>query len=540
MSSNRVPCIDGKIRNPETGRMIDPLGKTARKVFGENSCALYSCVPKKDFNPKQYQIDATEYFLNSEYPGILLYFSLGAGKTCTAIMMIDYLLKAFPDAYENVYILTPGSLRENFLSQYCTQCGMENNDKFKFITTNYTKIDDKIPTSDELSNSIIVIDEGHDLLNGYMNESIVATQIFENLLGAENSRFIILSGTPVVKSNMDMYYMSKLLAPDMFTDEKEYIRYFEKQKDESDDDFKVRKDEFRTLMSKIVSRVTAAESIEDYPEKKFYNLAIPMTEEQIKEYEPLRNWEKRTFYPSEGIKERDFYEYQEKKSKFYIAYSMIKSRQICNMIYTDEYVSDADIDLEFIRNLGQYSPKLKMFLNILKASPGKHVLYSQFKTSHGVGAIAKVLELKGISYRIFSGDLDDKGRAEITSEWNSESNLRGEKIRILLMTEAGAQGQNFLHARGIHIFEQAINELYIKQVIGRVIRYKSHEALPPEERNIGIFRYFATLKGNKVEDISKNKTSDYDAYLIGKNRLKKIEELMAILDTLKVVPDDFE
>jgi predicted phage-related endonuclease len=47
------------------------------------------------------------------------------------------------------------------------------------------------------------------------------------------------------------------------------------------------------------------------------------------------------------------------------------------------------------------------------------------------------------------------------------------------------------------------NESRIKQVIGRVIRYKSHESLPLDERHVQIYRWisvFPELVGNKSAD----------------------------------------
>jgi hypothetical protein len=78
-----------------------------------------------------------------------------------------------------------------------------------------------------------------------------------------------------------------------------------------------------------------------------------------------------------------------------------------------------------------------------------------------------------ITSEILSGDLDDKQRTIILNQFNRPENRYGEKIRVLLVREAGSEG-----IEDRHILESSPHATKIKQAIGRVARYKSHIALP--------------------------------------------------------------
>lgn len=535
VNPNNPPCSqDGEyILNYLTGRWIKSKGATARRVYADIPCVLF-CGQKHSFTPLDYQIVVRDYFLQSQYPGILLDHSLGCGKSCSSIMIVDALLN---QGYERAFVFLPGALRQNYAHEFCTHCSSNPNNanKLTYITTNYSNIRSVLPTAEEMSDSVIVIDEAHTVINGYRNGSVTYVHLFETLANVTGSRFILLTGTPITKDSVDMYYYSKLLAPDMFPTMDNYMGYINAitAGDEG------AMEELRSLLQQIVSRVAATENIEDFPISEITRLSVPIKGEQLRQYNQLKEWEDSIIPPNERQRITNPEAYKNQKTRFYIAYSMIKSRQLCNMYYPPNYVSDADIDRVFVDNLITYAPKINAIVRDLGRHPGKHVVYSQFKTSHGVRAVAAILDVLSITYLMFTGDMDDADRARVSSLYNSETeNLRGETFRVLLMTEAAAQGQNFLHVRRLHVLEESIDEFTILQVIGRVIRFRSHAALPVEERNIIVVRYFATTGiARNLDEVKRFATSDYDAYTIGQKRVERTQSLLDILNSLDVVPE---
>ena len=123
------------------------------------------------FTPAPHQSKVRSFFRNSLYKGLLLYHKLGSGKSCTSIMVADDLLKN--NLVKHVYVLTPGSLRKNWISEYCRVCGrIDKKDimkKFTFITYNYAI--KKHLSEYDFNDSLVIIDEVHNLINGFKNKS---------------------------------------------------------------------------------------------------------------------------------------------------------------------------------------------------------------------------------------------------------------------------------------------------------------------------------------------------------------------------------
>jgi len=114
----------------------------------------------------------------------------------------------------------------------------------------------------------------------------------------------------------------------------------------------------------------------------------------------------------------------------------------------------------------------------------------------------------GITSAIFSGDLNDDERRRILKKFNSPKNRYGDVIRILLVTEAGAEGISVLEARHMHILESSPRMSKTIQAIGRVARFKSHIELPPEERSIKIWKYWSTASPEPIKIKIKSKSKE--------------------------------
>jgi superfamily II DNA or RNA helicase len=146
------------------------------------------------------------------------------------------------------------------------------------------------------------------------------------------------------------------------------------------------------------------------------------------------------------------------------------------------------------KNLLNISPKIShVLLNLIKNLNSKHVIYSFYKTKGGIQLIFSLLKHCGIKAEIFSGDIDAKKREDILNKFNSIDNRRGKLIKVLLVTEAGAEGISIFECNNIHILESSPKENRTRQAIGRVIRYKSHEKLPADEQYVNVWRYWSTI-----------------------------------------------
>jgi superfamily II DNA/RNA helicase len=141
-------------------------------------------------------------------------------------------------------------------------------------------------------------------------------------------------------------------------------------------------------------------------------------------------------------------------------------------------------------------PKIQKVYEQIKHGPFPCVVYSNY-LKNGVFALTPLLERDNISYKTITGDSTDEKINRVVDHYNKG------RYQVLLITSAGSESLDLKNTRQIHIMEPHWNESRIKQVIGRVIRYKSHVTLPEKDRHVMIYRWcsvFPELVGNKSAD----------------------------------------
>ena len=203
----------------------------------------------------------------------------------------------------------------------------------------------------------------------------------------------------------------------------------------------------------------------------------------------------------------------------------------------------ADMSMKRLRDL---CPKTHVMLSNITACAGKCIVYSNFKIAEGIGHVAVALEANGwaevkvrrspetgeweldggplppgkprffryesrkeevevlmsifnlgdiaargaSSQRLLPGNVPTKllqqlgGSPAVTGKNKHVGNLRGEMIKLLMLTKSGAEGLDLKHVRQVHVMEPYWHEVRIQQVIGRAIRLRSHKDLPDAEQTV--------------------------------------------------------
>jgi len=226
--------------------------------------------------------------LYTPYRGLLLYYGLGAGKTCSSIAIAE----GMRETSKQIFVMTPASLRTNFFveiqkcgddlykkKQYWEFVSVEGrpdlvNQLSKALTlstkyiqqkkgawmvdvrqpSNYDNLspDSKVSLQDQIQqmitrkyksihynapnlstiiqnlevgksknpfdHSVVIIDEAHNLVSRIVGKlkhkklhSSVYYKLYHMLMGAENCRIVMLSGTPIINSPHEMAVMFNMI-----------------------------------------------------------------------------------------------------------------------------------------------------------------------------------------------------------------------------------------------------------------------------------------------------------------------------------------
>lgn len=177
----------------------------------------------------EYQRYIFNYLVFTDARGILLYHSVGSGKTLTSISIAEEFRKLGRD----IIILSSKSLQNNYkkeIKTYLDKVLLDDNklteeekdkiiNQYKFVTSNaknmISSLDDKLSSflskyqndeqnSTNLENKIIIIDEAHNLFNSIVNGSKIANEFYDIIMNTKNIKLIFLTGTPIINNPFEI------------------------------------------------------------------------------------------------------------------------------------------------------------------------------------------------------------------------------------------------------------------------------------------------------------------------------------------------
>lgn len=99
----------------------------------------------------------------------------------------------------------------------------------------------------------------------------------------------------------------------------------------------------------------------------------------------------------------------------------------------------------------------------------------------------------------------------------ASDNINGERVKVILLSQAGSEGLDFKGVRQLHCLDPWYNMNRIEQIIGRAIRNFGHKALPFEKRNAMIYLY-GTLLSESMRHVEAA-----DLYVIRHAEMKAIQ-----------------
>lgn len=245
----------------------------------------------------------------------------------------------------------------------------------------------------------------------------------------------------------------------------------------------------------------------------------------------------------------------------------MKLRQFSNIFYPNETLldtfnkqkksgrmmysyKDSKEDFLQIDKLQDYSIKIHNILNCILNSEGIIFIFSEY-LEYGCIPIALALERLGIKRyndnNVYSGEKDkqkyigENGRVSEKKSSNpasyilltssqelsfskskeidalrSDKNINGEIVKVIIGSSTVAEGLDFKRIREVHILEPWYNLNKIEQIIGRGIRFCSHNDLIKEKRNVMVYLHAGYLEEKESIDIYLYKEAERKAKEIGK------------------------
>ena len=171
--------------------------------------------------------------------------------------------------------------------------------------------------------------------------------------------------------------------------------------------------------------------------------------------------------------------------------------------------------------IGNYSGKIASICNSIEDSKGIVLIYSQYIDG---GLVPMALALEEMGFKRWGGESllkrekdNNKKYVVISGNKNcspnnlldlkavtSPENKEGDKVKVVLISLAGAEGLDFKNIRQVHVMEPWYNLNRIEQIIGRGVRTCSHKLLEFEERNVEIY-----LHGSRLKDVTKEAVDIY-------------------------------
>lgn len=374
--------------------------------------------------------------------GLLLYHSVGSGKTITALSAMHHHKKP-------IIVVGPKSSEKAFIDDSRRLGGIP----FTFYTYQKTKM--LLETNFDLFNdTCAIIDEAHHLRNDTKDNMVISGAL------SQAYRVILLTATPIINYLDDISPLINIVKRSnvLPTDREQFnFLYF------NEHELTIKNENI--IASKLRNAISFYEKADDanYPSSDVVYKKVIMTKPQMDEYSKY------------VIKLLFAGDMPQRTDVFDIDFDMLTWRKRNSFLTATRQLSN-------IVEGQTCSTKLQGIYDTISSGPFPAVIYSNFLT-HGIYAITPLLTAGNITYATITGNINRDKIQKIINEYNSG------KYQVLLLSTAGSESLDLKNTRQIHVMEPHWNEPKIQQVIGRAIRYMSHSTLHLKERHVMVYHW---------------------------------------------------
>jgi len=450
----------------------------------------------------KHQIDPWMYLQN--HKAILLYHKMGSGKTISSLYAAIKFNKP-------TIIIGPKSSKKSFIDDLNKLSGVLNFKLANFEFYTYQKIINLLKSNfDLLKDKVVILDEVHHL----RSQTNLMMFIISSLPTAY--KIIMLSGTPIINHPVDLCVLVNIIkGQEILTVDKSLFDFYYIENiliDNHYDKYQIKLKNIQELQLKLSDAIHYYEPINlsqglkigiEYP-------TVYLSKVQLIEY---KNYIVRFIHPvSKRIVHLetdinvddyniDFINLDVKKKNAFLS----ATRQLSNTI-NNEY----------------NSPKIIEIVEKIRTGNLPVVVYSNYLTN-GIYPISLKLNEFNINHKIIKGSTSSEKMDKIINDYNNRL------FDVLLLSSAASESITLLNTRQIHIMEPHFNEAKINQVIGRAIRYKSHDLLPINQREIKIYHWCSIFP-----NIIQYKTADEYLIYLGKKKQDLIDKFIEVVKSVSI------
>jgi len=434
---------------------------------------------------------------------------------------------------------------------------------FETFSKQLSKMSDK-DIIKNYSNIVIVIDEAHHLRivneRGVVDKELKGqyTNIHRLLHLVKNTKTILMTGTPMIDSPSEIAsLMNLILGMDkQLPTGKKFEEYYMKK--QANGDFVIDPDKANELKDKLHGKVSFLRSMQSSVKREFvgqkldlhyfnqyglemkpfqqayYKLALQRDREEKGIYTYSRQASLFVFpdgkYGADGFKDHTKIIKDKITGK-----SLVKIDRTMTDVYKGKSVP------EKLEILSTFSVKYATCIKLLLENKGNHFVYMDFVQGSGAIIFAELLKEFGFSHFMSGGKgpkfalLTSKTSSDINDAirlFNSDTNINGERIKVIIGTKVISEGFTLKNVRHVHILTPHWNFSETDQAIARAFRLFSHNALEKQIPDIVVKIYLYTVfmaDQEKLENVDEFLSIDRYMYKFCEDKdisIKSVEHLL--------------
>ncbi len=453
---------------------------------------MLSCLTRSIQPLQPHQKAAVKAFIQSSRRSLLVYHSVGTGKSKTAVAASRCFLDMHPTGH--VYLITMSSLIAGFKAELQSYEKKVDMSKYTFMT--YQGWEQAVSRGEikTCEGSLCIIDEVHSLRN---TEGKMYAAVHKCTSSAMKT--LALTGTPMVNSETDIVAILTLIngTPTMDKHLARLILYNDK----------LARAFFGCQLS--IYRPDPKAMAANFPKVEERFIPIVMSPKTLRTYTDIER-EKRSkplielFHLSGENADTDL-------TAFFSGARALSSA-------APEKIGFA---ADFIWHVYNNKPNARLGLTrgMLDSHTKQTIVFAHLK-EHGSHLLIEALEKMKIPYGVIDGEVPRHKRKKMADDY-----VAG-RIAVILLSQAGATGLS-LKATGFEVLmDPSWTIAEEEQIKARGVRFLSHSALPKKQRNVMVL---------KLMLIKPSDTRHFDKLVTGKMSYTDMPHPVAI--DIKIAAD---